>query len=230
MEFLKDKKKKFTKLAEDAGVKEKSEPETVGEQIDDTINELCPSLTYQQRMIGFVILAAAGYLMAFGSFFRIAKCMTGNCVPFAMTFSLGSLVSLASTLFLMGPMRQLHRMFDDTRRVASIVLLSCIVLTITVALINFTPSTETCVPGTTNTTEGSTTGTVDTVICTTHPYEGSAGAWKILILLALSITQLLAYIWYALSYIPFGRSMATKCCKACWRKLVGGDGESSSVV
>ena len=39
----------------------------------EAMNEVCPELTYKQRLIGFVICAACGYLLSFGSFIRFGN-------------------------------------------------------------------------------------------------------------------------------------------------------------
>ena len=67
------------------------------EQVSEAVNEYCPTLTFKQRLIGFVVCAGFGYLLAFGSFFRVAACLAGNCVPFATTYSVGNIVALCAT-------------------------------------------------------------------------------------------------------------------------------------
>ena len=44
---------------------------------------------------------------------------------------------------------------------------------------------------------------------------------KRLIIMCLIIVQFCAYIWYSLSYIPFGRALAKKCCKKCVKDASG---------
>ena len=44
---------------------------------------------------------------------------------------------------------------------------------------------------------------------------------KRLIIMSLIILQFCAYIWYSLSYIPFGRALAKKCCKKCVKDASG---------
>jgi len=46
-----------------------------------------------------------------------------NYIAFAVLYSVGTLTSLASTMFLMGPVNQLKKMFDPTRLIATIILL-----------------------------------------------------------------------------------------------------------
>ncbi|KAM4693098.1 vesicle transport protein SFT2A [Discoglossus pictus] len=49
---------------------------------------------------------------------------------FAVFYTLGNVAALASTCFLMGPVKQLKRMFEPTRLIATIVVLLCLVLTL----------------------------------------------------------------------------------------------------
>ena len=48
----------------------------------EAMNEVCPELTYKQRLIGFVICAACGYLLSFGSFIRFGN--VRNVLPAAL--------------------------------------------------------------------------------------------------------------------------------------------------
>ncbi|XP_057704768.1 vesicle transport protein SFT2A isoform X2 [Corythoichthys intestinalis] len=49
---------------------------------------------------------------------------------FAVFYTLGNIAALASTCFLMGPLKQLKRMFEPTRLIATIVMLLCLILTL----------------------------------------------------------------------------------------------------
>ncbi|XP_015748636.1 PREDICTED: vesicle transport protein SFT2A-like [Acropora digitifera] len=53
---------------------------------------------------------------------------------FAIFYSLGNVTALASTCFLMGPVKQLKNMFKEKRLIATIVMLVCLVLTLCAAL------------------------------------------------------------------------------------------------
>ncbi|XP_029923984.1 SFT2 domain containing 2b [Myripristis murdjan] len=52
---------------------------------------------------------------------------------FAVLYSVGNLCSLASTMFLMGPLKQLKRMCAKERALATVVMLVCLVLTLCAA-------------------------------------------------------------------------------------------------
>eukprot|EP01122_Echinamoeba_exundans_P009823 TRINITY_DN3538_c0_g2_i1.p3 TRINITY_DN3538_c0_g2~~TRINITY_DN3538_c0_g2_i1.p3 ORF type:complete len:146 (-),score=20.15 TRINITY_DN3538_c0_g2_i1:76-513(-) len=93
-------------------------------------NSVCPSLSWTQRLWGFVICFALGFVCSFiGTFF-----ITINLALFAVLYTLGNVFSLASTGFLVGPIRQLKSMFDPTRMITTIVFLAAMALTLTAAL------------------------------------------------------------------------------------------------
>ncbi|NXJ95744.1 SFT2B protein, partial [Corythaixoides concolor] len=80
------------------------------------------SLSWGTRVKGFIACFAIGCLCS----------LLGSCllwVPkkglmlFAVFYTLGNIASIGSTLFLMGPMKQLKRMFEPTRLIATTVML-----------------------------------------------------------------------------------------------------------
>ncbi|XP_054829888.1 vesicle transport protein SFT2B [Eublepharis macularius] len=99
------------------------EPGPLDEVVDAT------SLSWSTRVKGFIACFAIGVLCS----------ILGTCllwVPrkgpilFAVFYTLGNISSIGSTIFLMGPMRQLKRMFEPTRLIATIVMLLCLILTL----------------------------------------------------------------------------------------------------
>ncbi len=56
-------------------------------------------------------------------------------VTFGILYSIGNLVSLCSTAFVVGPMKQVKNMFAEKRIIATIVFLSAMVLTLVVAIV-----------------------------------------------------------------------------------------------
>ncbi|NXC69299.1 SFT2B protein, partial [Anhinga anhinga] len=80
------------------------------------------SLGWGSRVKGFVACFAIGCLCSL-----LGSCLlwVGGKGPmlFAAFYTLGNIASIGSTLFLMGPMKQLKRMFEPTRLIATIVML-----------------------------------------------------------------------------------------------------------
>ena len=87
-------------------------------------------------MAGFALFFATGYFVTFGSFKHFIGLMEGNPVPFVLTYSLGNLCSLLASLFLVEPHRQLANMFDETRKVTTIVFLASLVLVLVLCFVN----------------------------------------------------------------------------------------------
>ena len=86
----------------------------------------CPSLSFKQRLWGFGICFVAGLgLGVIGAFMLFV-----NIIAFAVLYSIGNVLALCSTLFLVGPVRQLKNMFDGTRILATLVFLVAIGLTL----------------------------------------------------------------------------------------------------
>ncbi|NXB82338.1 SFT2B protein, partial [Donacobius atricapilla] len=90
------------------------EPSGLAEVIDAT------SLGWGNR--GFIACFAIGCLCSI-----LGSCLLWipkkGLVLFAVFYTLGNIASLGSTMFLMGPMKQLKRMFEPTRLIATIVML-----------------------------------------------------------------------------------------------------------
>ncbi|XP_077198149.1 vesicle transport protein SFT2B [Paroedura picta] len=87
------------------------------------------SLSWSTRVKGFIACFATGVLCSIlgtGLLWVPRK----GLILFAVFYTLGNISSLGSTIFLMGPMRQLKRMFEPTRLIATIVMLLCLVLTL----------------------------------------------------------------------------------------------------
>nr|KAF6463086.1 SFT2 domain containing 1 [Molossus molossus] len=53
---------------------------------------------------------------------------------FAVFYTFGNIAALASTCFLMGPLKQLKKMFETTRLLATVIMILCFVFTLCAAL------------------------------------------------------------------------------------------------
>ncbi|KAF9171467.1 hypothetical protein BGX20_007539 [Mortierella sp. AD010] len=101
------------------------------EDVMDDSNPLsCFNLDRTQRLYGFGICFVVGFLISILSTLSLSTGMVGL---FAVFFTLGNIISLLSTTFLIGPGKQIRTMFAPVRMVASIVFLSLIVITLVVA-------------------------------------------------------------------------------------------------
>jgi len=130
-----------------------------------------PSLTFRDRVIGWLSCYLAGLLISVLSFGSFAQLVLGHPFKFALLYSLGNVISLFSTLFLVGPEAQWERMKSPSRRVATAVYLSSLTATL--------------------------------ILCVEAPGET-------LLVLAAVTCQWLSLLWYSLSFIPFGQSLARR--------------------
>ena len=129
----------------------------------------CPVLSWEDRLLGFVACYAIGCALSLSSILSFHQLVSGNPTAFAIKYSLGNILALVSTSFLVGFRAQLASMLDDGRIAATRLYLASICLTILTAL--------------------------------SHS--------PVLTLLAMT-AQLLALLWYGVTYIPFGRTILRK--------------------
>lgn len=92
---------------------------------------VCPTLTFQQRVIGFCVCLGIGALVSVLSFITL---WNKEYLEFAVLNTLGNVFAVCSSLFLAGPKKQLKKMFEETRLIATIMFLSMMVLTFIAAL------------------------------------------------------------------------------------------------
>ena len=103
------------------------------ENLEAEVCSFCPSLSWTQRIYGCISCVAIGFLLSFGSFFRFTTLLKGNPTPFAVCFTMGSLVSLSGTCFLSGPYKQVKSMCKKTRMIASIMYIGSMIMTLVTA-------------------------------------------------------------------------------------------------
>jgi len=90
-------------------------------------------LSWDTRLKGFGICLLVAVLLGIGSV--IIYFLGGNLSGFAILYSLAVIFGLVSTIFLMGPMNQLKKMFDPTRLIATIVFIGSVIMTLVSALV-----------------------------------------------------------------------------------------------
>lgn len=95
----------------------------------DWIMDNLPNLSLRERLLGCATCMICGYLMSLGSFVRMKDLLTGNPTPLVINVTLGNILSLSGTCFLSGPASQLQRMFHKSRKMASIVYLGTLAIT-----------------------------------------------------------------------------------------------------
>ncbi|KAK0546496.1 hypothetical protein OC861_003976 [Tilletia horrida] len=92
---------------------------------DSAFADMGIKLTRQQRIIGFVGCLFAGFAV---SLLGTLLLLTGSLASFAILYSIGILISLAGTGFLIGFGKQLKQMFAPVRLIATLIFLGCFVM------------------------------------------------------------------------------------------------------
>ncbi|KAK2716048.1 vesicle transport protein SFT2B-like [Artemia franciscana] len=86
------------------------------------------TLSWSTRVKGFAICFVIGFLLSLlGS---ISLFLNLGIKVFAIFYTIGNITSILSTLFLMGPVNQCKKMFAPTRLAATIIMISCLILTL----------------------------------------------------------------------------------------------------
>ncbi|EFB23857.1 hypothetical protein PANDA_021427, partial [Ailuropoda melanoleuca] len=80
------------------------------------------SLSWATRIKGFITCFAAGIVCSLLGTLLLWVPRKGLYL-FAVFYTLGNIASIGSTVFLMGPMKQLKRMFEPTRLIATVMVL-----------------------------------------------------------------------------------------------------------
>ncbi|XP_013406460.1 vesicle transport protein SFT2B [Lingula anatina] len=93
------------------------------------------TLSWSTRIKGFLVCFILGILLSvMGSCFLWMGYTGTGLLLFGLFYTLGNIVSILSTMFLMGPCNQLKKMFAETRIIATIVVIVFFALTLMAAL------------------------------------------------------------------------------------------------
>lgn len=143
---------------------QQKEPETISDYVDEAT-----TMSYKNRLIGFGVCLASGIF-----FTALSTLMLPLIVlkphKFAVAYTIGNLLMMGSTVFLVGPRRQCQSMWTGHRAMASAAYFGSMVGTIYAAM----------------------------------------GLRIYLLVLVFIAVQVCALAWYSLSYIPFGRQLASR--------------------
>mmetsp|Transcript_11402 Transcript_11402/g.18558 ORF Transcript_11402/g.18558 Transcript_11402/m.18558 type:complete len:193 (+) Transcript_11402:126-704(+) len=103
------------------------------EEVEESVCQLCPALTYEQRITGCLICIVTGFVLSMGSLFRLVELLKGDPMPFAVMYTIGNIIGISASCFLYGPWSQLKKMFAATRFVTTIVYLTMMGMTLFLA-------------------------------------------------------------------------------------------------
>uniref|UniRef100_A0A2D4FRR6 Vesicle transport protein n=1 Tax=Micrurus corallinus TaxID=54390 RepID=A0A2D4FRR6_MICCO len=104
------------KLKRVLGGQDAEDPGPLAEIADAT------SLSWSTRLKAFIACFIIGVVCSIMGSFLLWVPKKG-AILFGVFYTLGNISSLGSTVFLMGPMKQLKRMFEPTRLIATILML-----------------------------------------------------------------------------------------------------------
>jgi len=92
------------------------------------VNQMC-KLSYTQRITGFLCCFLLGWIITFLSLLSIPT-IADHPEKFAVLYTFGNVLAIASTLFLFGPVAQCKSMFQANRWIATCVYLFAMGLTL----------------------------------------------------------------------------------------------------
>ena len=95
----------------------------------------CPELSWEERMMGFFGCWAIGFALSLSSVLSFPMLLLGDPAPFAWKYSIGNILGIASSTFLVGPRAQLEAMASPVRLGATACYLASIALTVFAALV-----------------------------------------------------------------------------------------------
>ncbi|XP_061539768.1 SFT2 domain containing 2a isoform X2 [Phycodurus eques] len=94
----------------------------------ETVNE-ASTLGWGTRVKGFIACFVVGGVCAILGVCLLFLPRIG-LILFIVFYTFGNICALCSTMFLLGPMKQLKRMCDKTRALATTIMITCLVLTL----------------------------------------------------------------------------------------------------
>lgn len=96
------------------------------ESLMDGMDNYC-NLSWENRLYAFGACFVIGiFLSIFGSI----ELFFYQYTTFALLYTLGTIIALAGTAFLRGPVSQVKKMFDADRWIATVILIAAMILTI----------------------------------------------------------------------------------------------------
>ena len=93
-----------------------------------------PELTWEERLLGFAGCFAIGLALSLSSIFSFPQLLLGDPAPFAWKYSIGNVISLFSSGFLVGFESQLASMASPVRLAATALYVGSILFTVIAAI------------------------------------------------------------------------------------------------
>ena len=99
------------------------------------VTDKLPNLGWRERLLGCATCMVCGYILSFGSFMRMKDLLIGNPVPLVVNVTIGNVIALCGTCFLAGAQSQARRMFHKSRKIASLMYLGSLAVTMFLLLL-----------------------------------------------------------------------------------------------
>ncbi|KAH9577653.1 Vesicle transport protein [Trypanosoma melophagium] len=109
-------------------------PVGIGEHIalEENDDQWFQGMSWSSRIQGFLLFTVLGFFSSVMGWIALGM---GYYWKYSVLSTLGALMSLASTFIIMGPIAQLHYMFDDYRRTSSILYIGSLFLSLIIAVV-----------------------------------------------------------------------------------------------
>ena len=98
--------------------------------VDEALDECCPKLSYEQRLMGYGACFGLSFVISIGALARLVDIAKGkDPTLFVVLYTLGNVLGICGSFFLSGPKKQCKAMVDKTRIFATCFYLTSIVMT-----------------------------------------------------------------------------------------------------
>jgi Got1/Sft2-like family len=97
---------------------------------EETDSSCLPALSFKERLIGFFTCMSLGILIEFISLGSMIGLLTGSPTRYALSFTLGNILSILGTGFLLGFKRQLKSAVDEKRRYTTLIFFISMIMTL----------------------------------------------------------------------------------------------------
>lgn len=125
----------------------------------------CEPLNSTEKLLGWLTCFLGGLILSAISMGSFNDMLIGKNNKFAVTYTIGNIIGLAGTTFLVGPIQQFRNMADKSRLVASCIFIGSLIATL---------------------------------LSSVYIKVG-------IVIVFFVCVQWFAYMWYSLSYIPYGQ-------------------------
>lgn len=112
---------------------EERERPTRLQQLEESVS--CSEMSHEDRLFGFALCFGAGVLLSLSSMFSFARLLRGHPRDFAVKYTVGNILAICSTAFLISPRRQFRQMTEESRWVAAAVWIGAMVATLLSAFV-----------------------------------------------------------------------------------------------